>query len=71
MRGEPMALGAISKLYAAALAHEDWSAVLGEVRESLAVIPGSVPNMLAPPKGCRFSPRSSSITAGRRFQSIC
>jgi DNA-binding CsgD family transcriptional regulator len=34
MRGEPMALGAISKLYAAALAHEDWSAVLGEVRDA-------------------------------------
>jgi oligopeptide/dipeptide ABC transporter ATP-binding protein len=31
--------------------------VLGEVRESLAVIPGSVPNLLDQPKGCRFAPR--------------
>jgi DNA-binding CsgD family transcriptional regulator len=36
MRGEPMVLGAISKLYAAALAHEDWSSVLGEVRDAFA-----------------------------------
>jgi len=31
--------------------------VLGEVRESLAVIPGSVPNLIAPPSGCKFHPR--------------
>ena len=31
--------------------------VLGEVRDSLAVIPGSVPNLIAPPPGCRFHPR--------------
>jgi DNA-binding CsgD family transcriptional regulator len=36
MRGEPMALGAVSKLYAAALAHEDWSAVLDEIRDAFA-----------------------------------
>jgi DNA-binding CsgD family transcriptional regulator len=36
MRGEPMVLGAISKLYAAALAREDWSSVLGEVRDAFA-----------------------------------
>ncbi len=31
--------------------------VLGEVRESLAVIPGSVPNLIDPPSGCKFHPR--------------
>ncbi len=31
--------------------------VLGEVRESLAVIPGSVPNLITPPSGCKFHPR--------------
>ncbi len=31
--------------------------VLGEVRESLAVIPGSVPNLIDPPTGCKFHPR--------------
>ena len=36
MRGEPMVLGAISKLYAAALAREDWTSVLGEVRDAFA-----------------------------------
>ncbi len=34
--------------------------VLGEVRDSLAVIPGSVPNLVDPPKGCRFSPRCTA-----------
>ena len=28
--------------------------VLGEVRESLAVIPGSVPNLINLPPGCKF-----------------
>ena len=31
--------------------------VLGEVRASLAVIPGSVPNLITPPSGCKFHPR--------------
>jgi peptide/nickel transport system ATP-binding protein len=31
--------------------------VLGEVRESLAVIPGSVPNLINLPSGCKFHPR--------------
>ena len=34
--------------------------ILGEVRESLAVIPGSVPNLIDLPKGCRFAPRCSA-----------
>ena len=36
MRGEPMMLGAINRLYAAALAREDWTSVLGEVRDAFA-----------------------------------
>lgn len=31
--------------------------VLGEVRERLEVIPGSVPNLIDLPSGCRFAPR--------------
>jgi oligopeptide/dipeptide ABC transporter ATP-binding protein len=31
--------------------------VLGQIRERLDVIPGSVPNLLNPPPGCRFEPR--------------
>jgi peptide/nickel transport system ATP-binding protein len=31
--------------------------VLGEVRETLAVIPGSVPNLINLPPGCKFHPR--------------
>ena len=31
--------------------------VLGEVREKLAVIPGSVPNLITLPPGCKFAPR--------------
>jgi peptide/nickel transport system ATP-binding protein len=31
--------------------------VLGDVRESLAVIPGSVPNLIRLPPGCKFAPR--------------
>ncbi len=31
--------------------------VLGEVRDHLAVIPGSVPNLIRLPLGCKFSPR--------------
>jgi oligopeptide/dipeptide ABC transporter ATP-binding protein len=31
--------------------------VVGDVKESLAVIPGNVPNLIDLPKGCRFAPR--------------
>ncbi|RIK36037.1 MAG: methionine ABC transporter ATP-binding protein [Chloroflexi bacterium] len=31
--------------------------VLGEHKETLAVIPGSVPNLISLPQGCKFSPR--------------
>ena len=31
--------------------------VLGEVRDKLAVIPGSVPNLISLPTGCKFAPR--------------
>lgn len=31
--------------------------VLGQIKESLDVIPGSVPNLVNLPKGCRFAPR--------------
>ncbi len=31
--------------------------VLGEIRERLDVIPGSVPNLISLPPGCRFAPR--------------
>jgi len=31
--------------------------VLGEIRERLEVIPGSVPNLINLPQGCRFAPR--------------
>ena len=31
--------------------------VLGDVQESLAVIPGSVPNLIDLPPGCKFAPR--------------
>src|SRR5512140_124429 len=31
--------------------------VLGEIKEQLAVIPGSVPNLVNLPPGCRFAPR--------------
>jgi peptide/nickel transport system ATP-binding protein len=31
--------------------------VLGQIREKLDVIPGTVPNLLNPPPGCRFEPR--------------
>lgn len=34
--------------------------VLGEIREKLEVIPGSVPNLIDPPQGCRFAPRCSA-----------
>ncbi|HMQ30999.1 MAG TPA: ABC transporter ATP-binding protein [Chloroflexaceae bacterium] len=37
--------------------------VLGQVREELAVIPGTVPSLIGPPKGCRFADRCS-----RRFE---
>jgi len=31
--------------------------ILGKVREKLDVIPGSVPNLINLPQGCRFAPR--------------
>ena len=31
--------------------------MLGEVRDKLAVIPGSVPNLINLPPGCKFAPR--------------
>ncbi|RRR75177.1 MAG: ABC transporter ATP-binding protein [Candidatus Viridilinea halotolerans] len=37
--------------------------VLGEVREELAVIPGTVPSLINPPTGCRFAARCE-----RRFE---
>jgi len=40
--------------------------VLGKVREKLDVIPGTVPNLLNPPPGCRFEPRCQSCTAAIR-----
>ena len=37
--------------------------VVGDVRESLSVIPGNVPNLIDLPKGCRFAPRCASRVA--------
>jgi oligopeptide/dipeptide ABC transporter ATP-binding protein len=34
--------------------------VVGEVREELSVIPGSVPNLIDLPRGCRFAPRCAA-----------
>jgi oligopeptide/dipeptide ABC transporter ATP-binding protein len=34
--------------------------VVGAVQDELAVIPGSVPNLIDLPKGCRFAPRCAS-----------
>ncbi len=34
--------------------------VLGQIKERLDVIPGSVPNLIDPPKGCRFAPRCAA-----------
>jgi peptide/nickel transport system ATP-binding protein len=31
--------------------------VMGEQREELAVIPGTVPSLIKPPQGCRFAER--------------
>jgi peptide/nickel transport system ATP-binding protein len=31
--------------------------ILGEMRDRLEVIPGSVPNLIDPPAGCKFAPR--------------
>jgi oligopeptide/dipeptide ABC transporter ATP-binding protein len=35
--------------------------VLGQVKEKLAVIPGSVPNLIDMPPGCRFAPRCQHV----------
>jgi peptide/nickel transport system ATP-binding protein len=40
--------------------------VLGKVRERLDVIPGSVPNLLNPPPGCRFEPRCQACEGAKR-----
>jgi len=37
--------------------------VVGDVRESLSVIPGNVPNLIDLPRGCRFAPRCASRVA--------
>ena len=34
--------------------------VLGRIKEHLDVIPGTVPNLIEPPPGCRFAPRCAS-----------
>jgi len=34
--------------------------VLGKIKERLDVIPGSVPNLIDPPPGCRFAPRCAA-----------
>src|SRR3989304_3931790 len=43
--------------------------VLGEIRERLDVIPGSVPNLINLPAGCRFAPRC--MARGEYGLSIC
>ena len=40
--------------------------VLGRVRERLDVIPGTVPNLLNPPPGCRFEPRCQACQGAIR-----
>ncbi len=40
--------------------------VLGRVRERLEVIPGTVPNLLNPPPGCRFEPRCTLCQGAAR-----
>jgi oligopeptide/dipeptide ABC transporter ATP-binding protein len=40
--------------------------VLGQIKEKLAVIPGSVPNLVNLPPGCRFAPRCQA-----RFKYAC
>ncbi len=40
--------------------------VLGKVREHLDVIPGTVPNLLNPPPGCRFEPRCQACQGAAR-----
>jgi peptide/nickel transport system ATP-binding protein len=37
--------------------------VLGEMKETLAVIPGSVPNLIHLPPGCKFAPRCPYVKA--------
>ena len=43
--------------------------VLGEIRESLAVIPGFVPNLINLPPGCKFAPRCPYVK-DRCLQSV-
>jgi oligopeptide/dipeptide ABC transporter ATP-binding protein len=40
--------------------------ILGEIKERLDVIPGSVPNLVNLPPGCRFAPRCQA-----RFKYAC
>jgi len=40
--------------------------VLGKVRDRLDVIPGTVPNLLNPPPGCRFEPRCEACQGAIR-----
>ncbi|BCX03928.1 MAG: ABC transporter ATP-binding protein [Candidatus Roseilinea sp.] len=40
--------------------------VLGQVRDRLDVIPGTVPNLLNPPPGCRFEPRCQKCEGAAR-----
>ena len=44
--------------------------VLGEIKESLAVIPGSVPNLLYLPPGCKFAARCPYVKADLCTQKV-
>ncbi|MFN3706541.1 MAG: ABC transporter ATP-binding protein [Thermoflexales bacterium] len=44
--------------------------VLGQVRDRLDVIPGTVPNLIDPPPGCRFEPRCQKCEGAVRERCI-